>query len=142
MKRLIVSKRGAESISIPNIAQSVLAILFFTVFFLFAHQAIAGRTVYEEIFAKKIVLIMDNAKPGSVFYLDISDALDIARKEKYDCSEGKCFMLNEEEKTLRISFGSGGFPYTYRYFSDYNFTLDINTQPNVEILTIRVEDKR
>jgi len=141
MKRMIVSKRASEAIAIPTLAQIILAILFVSVFFLFASQTISGRAVYEEIYAKKIALVLDGALPGTVFQLDISDALSHMKEKGYcgqSSEKNNCFFIDETRKAVVVSLGAGGTPYRYAYFSDYNFKLIKNE--NILIISVEAKD--
>lgn len=144
--RVISDKRGsAESVSWPEIMWIILFIVFMSVFFIFIKNSIGGASVYEELYAKKIALIIDGAKPGSDIKLDVTDAVNLAKKLKKspDRARNESFSINKDKNYVKVSLGSGMGGYLYYYFSDCNISI---TKPNIGLdgratIQINVEEK-
>jgi hypothetical protein len=137
---MIKSKRGSENIYMPEVIGIILAsIIFFSGVF-YIQKVASGASAYEEIYSKKIALILDSAKPGTVAFLNISEPLKIAKKNNYDCTAEikKCFSVNENKILVRLnSAQTSGV--SYAYFSSYSVGLSFDK--TAELLVIEVKNE-
>jgi hypothetical protein len=72
----------------------------------------------EEMYAKKIALIIDSAKPGMSISLNMKDAVDQAKKEDY--LNKKIVMINGNTVTVKLREKGG---YSYSFFNDVDFDI-------------------
>ena len=81
--------------------------------------------VYEQIYAKEIALIIDNAKPDMAILFDVSELIEIAKENRKDVSE--IIKLDKEDNIVWVSL-KGDRGYSYKYFSgsDVEFKLQGN----------------
>ncbi len=113
---LIKNKKGVDDLLFMT-----LAFLFFvTVFGLsvlyFASHSKNAAVLQEEIYAKKIALIIDSARPGTKVILDVSELVDIKEKNKY-ASTSPIIHIDNDGHWIQVNLGvKGGI--TYSYFND------------------------
>lgn len=118
-----VNKKGsAEDVAWPEIMWIILFVAFVVVCVIFVKNAMTGAAIYEEVYAKKIALIIDGAKSGTDIKLDVTDVYKIALKNKKDISRAKneIFSIDSKNSYVRVSLGSGLDGYRYYYFSNYD----------------------
>ena len=65
MKKLVKDKRGKMTFLTGVVMFIILNVVFFTVLFLFLGIKGTGSGIYEQIYAKQIALLIDQAKPGT-----------------------------------------------------------------------------
>jgi hypothetical protein len=138
------NKRGsANAIAWPEITYLILFLVFAFILLVFAKNSIGGASINEEIYAKKIALIIDGARPGTDITLDVTDAYNIALKEKRDVvrAKGESFSKVKDEPCIFVSLGSKTGGYTYCYFSNYNILFSPPNLGNNGRVTIKIEVK-
>lgn len=131
MKKVVKDKRGIEFLSYPLIF-IILNIVFFAALFIFVARAGAGVSVKEQVYAKQIVLVIDQAKPGTTLEIDISKLYEIAENNKYN---GKPIDFNYKENKVIVRFASGG-GYSYKYFTELHSGSIVLDETN-KLLTIK-----
>lgn len=137
-----VNKRGsANAIAWPEITFLILFLVFAAILLVFVNNSVGGAFLTEEIYAKKIALIIDGAKPNTDIVLDVTDAYEIALRLKKDSGRAlnESFSKANNEPCIFVSLGSGQGGYSYCYFSDYDVTL---SRPNLEAsgrVTVKIE---
>ena len=102
-----------------------------------------GALVYEQTYAKQIVLLIDGAKTNTDLGIDMTNAIEVARKyistNKAETSDEilkRAIIIDKEKGTITVSLsGRGG--YSYKYFSGY----DVNLETAGVILKINVREK-
>lgn len=111
----------------------ILNIVFFVAMLLFIAWAGTGVTVKEQIYAKQIALLIDQAKPGTTMTMDISELYKIAEKNKYN---GRIFDINYEENkiTVKLIEGKG---YSYYYFTHLE-SGSVSIEEQNKLLKVRV----
>ncbi len=112
------NKRGNENLALPVIVFFVLVVAFFSIMILFVHRVAVSASVYEEIYSKKIALIIDEARPGSVLTLDISKIVSLARKNGFSEIQIKNKIITIDNNLVKVQLDSSG-SYGFEYFSDY-----------------------
>lgn len=126
--RFDIGKRGSgEEISWPEIVFLVLLLAFIAVFFIFVKNNLNGSLIEEEIYAKKIALLLDGAQPNATILLDVSELNRLAVKsgEKED-SFRKIIELDKKNNSVKISLRLGDKGYSHKYFTSYNVSDDWN----------------
>jgi len=131
-KGLIEDKKGLD-IMLANIIFILANVLIFAVFFIFVARAGSGVGFYEQQYAKKIALLIDDAEPGMRIEVDISKLLEIAEKEKF---EGEIISIDNDENLVRVKLKEGK-GYEFTYFSDVSVGKHINRQKGRLILEIK-----
>lgn len=127
----MVNKKGesGETIGLEEMVFLILNLAFFAVLIIFIHNAGSRAFVYEEAYAKQIVGIIDQGKPGMNILLDVSNGLNIGEDNGF-----QEFIVDDEKNLVTVKLSSNG--YSYRYFSDYSVKLEL--QDN--LLLIKIED--
>lgn len=112
-----------------------LNILVFVVVLIFVSQAATGSLVYEEIYAKKIALMIDSAQPGTDIILDVSKCLEIAEKNRVSGESLKeIIKIDNERNVVNVNLGRQGSS-SFRFFSDYSVVAGL--QGDTYIIRIR-----
>jgi len=91
----------------------ILNIAFFAVMFIFIGIFSTGATIKEQVYAKQIALLIDQAKPGTTLTIGISELYEAAEKEKFT---GEIVNIDKEtrEVIVRLVRGKG---YSFRHFN-------------------------
>ena len=108
----------------------ILNLVFFVILLTFVYNAGSRAFVYEESYAKQIVSIVDNAKPGINVLLDVSKGLEVGRKNGIVVNNN--FRVDNNENKIMVRLSSNG--YSYKYFSDYDVKLSL--QDNLLLISI------
>lgn len=140
---LAIGKKGdAEEVSWPQVIFLVLVIAFMAVFFIFVRNSLTGSLVQEEVYAKKIALLLDSAKPGTDLLLDITSLKEVAAKTQSKNVEGQFITLNSDKNSVTVSLRLGERGYTYPYFSDYNASGQYKSVGEKLFYLIKIEEKK
>jgi len=130
-----MNKKGVFDMAVLElIVFVILNIVFFTGMVTFVYAAGNKGFVYEEIYAKQIAMVVDNAKPEMVVLMNIADIKAIA--EKKGKSVDKIFSVDNSKNQIRVSLSSSNF-YAYNYFMNY----DVELKTNNEWLSIIVKER-
>ena len=73
-----MNKKAAIELTLEEIIFIVLNLAFFVIILLFIINNSNGRPVYEQAYAKQIALLIDEAKPGTIIFINMEDAVKIA----------------------------------------------------------------
>ena len=105
-----MQKRG--TILVENIIFIILNLIFLTILVLFIARQGEGAVILEESYAKEIALLIDSAKPGMKITLNMQDAVELAKKEKYG---DKIISIDDNLVTVKIHDKGGS---SYSFFND------------------------
>lgn len=136
---LVKSKKGAaEDISWPTIIYILLLMVYIGVFLFYIRDSLSGATVMEEVYAKKVALMLDDARPGTEIRMDVSEIVQLAvyNKKTIDRAKIETFKIDPLKNIIIVSLGSGDGGYSYSYFSNYKieaFNLNIIPQGKSEL---------
>jgi len=110
-----------KAIVMEEIIFLVLNAIFFIVLLVFIVSSVNGKAVLEQKYAKQIALLIDEAKPKTIIYLDMRDAIEKATDKK------NAVKINEQENKVIVKLSSGR-GYVFNYFNDVgiNYRLDGN----------------
>lgn len=119
----IVHRRGDYLIP-EMVIFIVLNLAFFVILSLFIIKSATGAIVYEQVYAKQIALLIDSAKPDMDITFDMSNAIEIARENKFNNDKTKLsedilkqiVKFDKSNNAIIVSLASGG-GYSYKYFS-------------------------
>ncbi len=107
-----MKKRGSVDLMNSVVIFLLLNILFFSIMMGFVYISSSKSALYEQAYSKQIALMIDSAKPGTAFELDISKMFDVARKnEKFE----KLISVNEENNAVIVNLDINSGGYTSRY---------------------------
>jgi hypothetical protein len=123
--RRIISKKG--NILTENIIFIILNLVFLSILIIFLFSKMGGAAVLEEKYAKQIALILDSAEPGMTIYLNMEDAIKIAKKENRDLDNVISIQNNVVSVQLREKGG-----YSYSFFNDVVDDIDFSVYLNWE----------
>lgn len=108
------NKRG--NILIENILFLILNLVFFSILILFVFSKTGNTADIEEQYAKQIALMIDNAKPGMIFKINMQNAKEKAEKNEY---YEKIIQINKNIVTIKLKEKGG---YSYSFFNDVEVT--------------------
>jgi len=99
------------SIPMENIVFLILTLIFFVTLMVFVGKSSTSASIYEEIYAKKIALLIDRAKPDTYIYIDISKIVEIAKKNNIKPED--IFEIKDNYVKVNVGFG-----YSFKYFNN------------------------
>tara|TARA_Y100000310_G_scaffold138173_1_gene137066 strand:- start:1854 stop:2336 length:483 start_codon:yes stop_codon:yes gene_type:complete len=128
MKRLVKNKKEMRSFLLKDkkgmeilhgaIIFIILNIVFFASLFIFVGVKSTGSGTYEQIYAKQIALLIDQAKPGTEIDIDISRLYTIADKNKYYPSGTKGLVeIRPEKNEVNVKLTYQGEGYSFKHFN-------------------------
>ena len=111
----------------------LLAIAVFSLIF-FSIDWIAGKSsFYEQVYAKKIVLLIDKAKSGTEINYDVSELNSRAKKSGF---KGKIVEIDNNENKVKVKLIDGG-GYDFYYFNNADIVWELKD----EKLKMRIVEK-
>lgn len=102
-------------ILVGNIVFIILNLLFLTMLILFITRQGGGVIILEQSYAKQIALIMDSAKPGMQIYLNMENALEIAKEKWGEDHLNEIVGIRDNMVRVRLSDKSG---HSYSFFNN------------------------
>lgn len=123
------NKKGVDVI-MSNIIFILLNLIFFAAMFYFVSRASSGDSFYEQRYAKKIALMIDEAKPNTHIELDISKLMEKADKNNY---KDNIVTIENNKVIVRLRQGKG---YNFIYFSDVKIDKLENRETKKLILDV------
>ena len=110
-------KNNRGNILTENIVFIVLNLVFLSILVLFLFSRASDVSHSEEMYAKQIALIIDSASPGMNITLDMSDAVQKAKKKNWD---GKIVSIDGNIVTVKLQDKGSG--YSYDFFNDVDLS--------------------
>ena len=115
-----MNKRG-ENILYENLTYFLIVVVFFSLLFVFVSRSGSGIGTYENVYAKKIALMIDMTKPDSKITLDVSDIVEFAINNGFDASNiNNVIDFDNAGKQVNVKLGSGSSGYSHKFFSNVN----------------------
>ena len=129
----MVNKRG--EILTENIIFIILNLIFFTILILFIFSRTGSAALLEEEYAKQVALMIDAAKPGMIFHLNVEELIDKAEKEGFSRD-----VISVGKNIVTVKLRSKG-GYSYSFFNDVSASAfpDTSSRPIKEYI-IRVNE--
>lgn len=116
--------KKADDILISTVIFVVIVGIFFSMLLLFVNRAGTSAGIYEQIYSKKIALIIDKAKSGTDIKMDISEIYNVAEKNKF---KGEIINIGNKDKKVIVRLTSGkGYGYKFFNGADIAWNLDEN----------------
>lgn len=100
------------NILMENIVFILLNLIFISILVFFVFSKSGSAAVLEEKYSKQIALILDSAKPVMKIKINMDDAIEIAKKEKY---EQDLVSIKDNIVTVKLREKGG---YSYSFFKD------------------------
>ncbi len=112
-----------------------VTIIFFVICFVFLSRASSGAAVYEQAYSKQIALIIDNARPNTIFEIDFSEGIEYLEKERKKTlsNSEKNSLVKIENNEVIVSLSQEG--YSSVFFSDYDVSSSFNENKLVLVVT-------
>ncbi|VVB80436.1 Uncharacterised protein [uncultured archaeon] len=142
-----MNKRASET-AVSEIVLIVASILLFSVLLIYVAKASTSSLYYEEIYAKKIGLAIEDSLPGTVLEFDISIPYQISKTNKLFKSDFESsfkrefFSYNNLDPSVQIKLAdTGGF--NFRLMSNKTVktsTVNINDQSQVLVIEVGKSD--
>jgi hypothetical protein len=108
-----MNKKGADILH-NAIIFVILNVIFFAALIFFVSRSSAGINIVEQTYAKQIALIIDQAKPGTIIEVDVSELYEQADKNSFD-RLGTVKIDNDENKVyIKVTEGKG---HSYNFFT-------------------------
>jgi len=119
------NKKAQETMATEAIIFIILNLLFFSILTFFIIRSGSGDSVLEEVYSKKLALILDNMKPGMEVNISAQDLFDRTIRNKI--GDFPITVLNNKIN-VRVSAESSG--YDSYYFSQVNpkIFIDVNSK--------------
>ena len=117
------SKKASTNILGPTVIFIILNLLFFSMLLYFVVKQSTGAAVYEQLYAKKIALLIDNSRCNTEIVFDVSDLAEVLEKNNYELSG--VFGFNDRANEVRVQVASRG-GYAYKHFSNCELDSEIN----------------
>ena len=126
-----MNKKGLDLLG--RVIFILLVVMFFLGMLYFIVRAGTQASVTEQVYAKNIALMIDNAKPGTVIYYDISELYEVAEKNTF---KGRVVIIDNEKKKVRVALimGKG---YEFDYFSGANIEWSLNDEEKELFMEIK-----
>src|SRR3989344_1779803 len=119
---LFLNRKRAASPVIENVIFIVLNIMFFAMMIFFVVRAGSGASVLEQAYAKQAALIIDNAKPGMSIFIEMEDALKVAKKNGVKTEN--IARIDAKENKIMIKLSQRG-AFSYQFFNDADVSVDV-----------------
>ena len=129
------NKKGVENVA-EQVIYLLVALVFFVFLLFFVNRTGSGALFLEQVYAKEIGLLIDQAKPGTLIYVDISDGYKIAKDN--NLALGDIVKINKNEVVIRLSQSKG---YSFKFFSDLKINEPTFGSGNPNVLIISIGEK-
>ncbi|MFA6023012.1 MAG: hypothetical protein WC781_02915 [Candidatus Pacearchaeota archaeon] len=126
------NKRGIDSLT-ATIIIIILNIIFFAAMFAFVERNSTNVGQYEQIYSKKLALMIDSAEPGTIVYVSLEEVKPFLEENKRSVEEA--FVINGNKINVKLGTGAG---YAYDFFNNYDVKIsshrDVNGQLFLDML--------
>lgn len=108
-------KNCRGQILIENVVFIILNVLFLSILVMFLMKQGQGAVLLESSYAKEAALLIDDAKPGMIFILNMEKGMGVAKENGIDFSE----IVEVGNNYIGVKLtDKGGYQYTF--FNDVN----------------------
>lgn len=127
--RGVFDKKASVDVTLPVVIFLLLNIMFAVTVLAFVNKTLSGAAIYEEVYAKKVALLIDEAIPNTTIYLNVSKAVEIAKKNGFNQLQlqNEIFTFDRKSNGVIVKL-SNRWGYEYSYFTDYSLS-----EPRVNI---------
>jgi hypothetical protein len=122
-------KKGGSDITLSEVVFLSVVSIFFVFLLVFLNKGVSSGLTSEEIYAKKIGLIIEGGMPGLEVSLNISDLVKSWIEEKADMSKfrSNAITIDKNENSVLVKVGEGG-GYKYFFLNENDFDYVYNLQ--------------
>lgn len=121
--------KKADTIVLETTIFIILNLVFIFLLLIFVYSSGKGAFIYEEMYAKQIALLIDNAEPDMIMGLNMEKAVELA--EENGKPRDEIVSINKEKNEVVVSLSSKG-GHSFQYFSDYDIEVKF-VQDNLQI---------
>ena len=114
--------KNKKAIIIQNVIFIMLNLMIAVSLLFFTTSSLSGKYAYEQVYAKKIALIIDAAKPNMSVAVDMKPAFKFL--EKTPKLKDSAVFIDKNNKNVVVDLGSSR-GYTFGYFSSLNIEYEI-----------------
>jgi len=114
-----LNNKKAVNLLSSNTIFVILVIACFAITLFFVFRIGSGVSLNEEIYAKKLGLIIDSMQPGTELILDITEIYDFVEKIGYDYYANQIIQFNTEKSILTVTLDNGE-GYSFNCFTKLN----------------------
>lgn len=114
----------------------VINLIFAGSIIYFVNNSSNGALIYEEIYSKKIALILDNSKPNTTISINIENLLKISRNN--NIPDNSVVIINSQTGEIVVKTRDTG-GYKTQFFS--NYLVERRIEKNNLILEVRKNEK-
>ncbi len=120
MKKLVrikkrMNKKGAEDFLTNPVIFIILVLVFIAIIIFFLLRASKGVVLVEQVYAKKIALLIDQAKPGTYMEIDVMEIYKLADENNFERENTIKLDPDERKVTVKATDGRG---YSFNFFND------------------------
>ena len=126
---LIQGKKG-DSVLIDTIIFLVLVGLFAAVMFIFSSKHKFGGAVIEGMYAKKIALALDLARPGTYIVVNLEEGAKVAEELNVE----PAVFLDENYVVVKLTEGKGS---KHPFFNDVDVELSYDARKKEVIILVK-----
>lgn len=108
--------KEAENPLIGYIIIIILNLLVFSTILIFVIRSTGGVDFYEKAYAKRIVLLIDDSKPGTTIFIDVTKGTSISKDLNFE----PAFSIDKNILTVKLSKGPGS---SDSFFRDLDVSL-------------------
>jgi len=124
-----MNKKGVSNI-MENVVFILLVVAFMAIMLFALTRAGSQATLFEQVHAKQIALIINKAKPGMEVELDTFELQKIAKKNKF---AGKIVDIDNKKNRVKVKLVKGK-GYDYYYFSDIDVVWNLDKEKRILFL--------
>jgi hypothetical protein len=116
--------KKASELPTEQLVFLLLNLVFFSILFLYLYKAGGNDSVVEEVYSKKIALVLDQMEKNMEVEIDASRLLERVEENKF-----KGVILGVENNVLQVRVREKG-GYSFNYFSDVEpeFSIDMENK--------------
>lgn len=115
-------KAQSSSMLMNNIIYVIILVIFAVGMMMFIYSKMNGAAVWQDFYAKDIVKMIDSAKPGESFIINVQGATEIAKANKVSDFE-KIFQFDNLKNQVCVQLGTGKAS-CFRYFNEVSIGYD------------------
>lgn len=120
---------------VENLIFIILNIIFFSVLLVFIIRSTDPLSLYEQAYAKKIALLIDEAKPGTSIFLNINDLTQISKEKDFN----KIITITASNRVV-VSLEEGN-NYGFPFFSNTKILNKIQKKDDNYYLVLNIQEK-
>lgn len=138
-----MNRRGEETFSemlLDNVIYIILVVAFFVGCIYFIDSRASGGVVWEDFYAKELAGVIDYARVGDKYSIDVQKATEVSFSNGQKDFE-QMFVFDNLKNEVCVKLSNGGRT-CFSYFSDVDVTnIDVVKGKPVNILVFEIKEK-